>query len=51
MISDEICPDVGLGRDWFEFWKECLHSEGLQVTMEMGDVLLVPVSSVFPLVI
>jgi hypothetical protein len=51
IISDEICSDVGLGCDWFAFWKEYLHSEGLQVTTEMGDVLPMPVPSVFSFVI
>jgi hypothetical protein len=32
IISDEICSDVGLGCDWFAFWKEYLRSEGFQVT-------------------
>ena len=50
-VSEEICCVVGLGHDWFAFWKEYIRSEGLQVTTEMGDVLPVPVSSVFPFVI
>ena len=51
MILADIYSDVGLGRDWFAFWKEYLRSEGLQVTTEMGDVLPMPVCSAFPLVI
>jgi hypothetical protein len=51
IISDEICSDVGLACDWFAFWKEYLRSEGPQVTTEMGDVLLMPVPSVFSFVI
>jgi len=43
-VLEEISCDVGLGRDWFAFWKEYLHSEGFEVMTEMGEVLPVPVA-------